>query len=367
MKSMKPMTAVYVSALSRRGANRTISFVISKQGSPFYAVGSFNKSLVQPLRPVVNQNRTFSAHASIRRSLNSRMASSSSRSFHASSVQMKRDFYEVLCVPRTATKEEIKKSYHVLVKKYHPDVNKDDKNAEEKFKEVAEAYEILGNEKSRKNYDNFGHAGVDPNMAGGFHANPFDGFSGFSGFQGGFQSSNINIEAEDIFEMFGMRAPRRTKGNDINVVLDVSFLEAVNGCEKEIKFDYVVRESNKRGKNAGSGTKKSRAVTLKVPAGVDTGVTMRVPGHGEDGPNGLPPGDLMVSINAAEDSYFRRKGMDIHVDIPVSITKAILGGTEEVLTLDGIVDLKIPPNSQPGASLLMRGKGVSSMHDSSRK
>lgn len=296
------------------------------------------------------------------------------RSFRSSRLCLKKDYYEVLGLSKSADKEEIKKKYRELAKKYHPDLNKDDKSAGGKFREATEAYEVLSDDKKREVYNNHGHAGVDPNFQEGGH-NPFGGgFGGFGGFQqqgngfGGFEfRSDGNLDPQDIFEMFGINmggGERRRKGKDVKLSIDLSFLEAVTGCEKEVKFEYVLRSDDKKNNK---GTRKSRAVKLDVPAGVDSGITMRVGGKGEEGPNNLPPGDLLVSINVAPDPYFRREEFDVHVDIPISIAKAALGGSEEVLTLDGLVDLKVPAATQPGSTVVMRSKGIKHVNNHNKR
>jgi molecular chaperone DnaJ len=136
----------------------------------------------------------------------------------------------------------------------------------------------------------------------------------------------------------------------------------VNGCSKELKYEYVLRENNRS-----SGVRKSKSTKVDIPPGVDTGLTMKVAGQGEEGLNGKPPGDLYVSLEVASDSYFRREGADVMVDIPISITQAILGGSTEVLTLDGLVDLKIPAGTQPDSKLVMRGKGIRRLDNSARR
>ena len=228
--------------------------------------------------------------------------------------EQKRDYYDVLGVSKTASKDEIKKKFRELAKKYHPDLNKDDKSAESKFRDVSEAYEVLEDDKKRQMYDNFGHAGVDPNAQSDQGFNPFGG--GFGGFQNGSFHSSGNIDPEDIMEMFfggGVGINMRP----VEVQLQLTFFEAVSGCKKEISFEYFVKDPRKKSQKI----RQSRKVTIDVPAGIDDGLTMRSPGNGREGVNGNPPGDLLITFRVKPDPYFQRSGDDIHVDVPISITQ----------------------------------------------
>eukprot|EP01035_Chromulina_nebulosa_P017523 gene17523-23084_t len=184
-------------------------------------------------------------------------------------------------------------------------------------------------------------------------SNPFSGFRvNNNGF--GFEfRSNGSIDPNDILaEMFGMGGGRSRKtGNDVNINVQLSFLEAINGCKREIRYEYMSRQDKK-------SVRQVKNVKVDIPAGVDNGMTIRVPEQGEDGPNGKPNGDLYVSVVVTADSYFRREGLNIYVDIPITLSQALLGGTVEVLTLDGLVDMKVPAYSQPDSRLVMKGKGV---------
>ena len=285
--------------------------------------------------------------------------------FHASSRILKEDFYKTLGVSRGATKDEIKKSYRQLAKKYHPDLNKDDKKAAEKFAEVSEAYEVLQDDQKRQQYDTFGHAGVDPNgmggqqdpFGGGGFGGPFGGFGGPFGGGGGFQGGQ-QMHPEDLFEFLnqamGGGGGRRGKGADVEAVLRVTFLEAVHGCTKSFDFEYLT-PITRRGQPQ---QRKRKSVTVDVPAGVDNNVQMRMTGKGGDGADGMPAGDLYVRVQVQEDPYFSRDGIHIRTDLPVSLTQAVLGSTVDVLTLDGIVKMKVPPGTQPSTTLLLRNKGV---------
>lgn len=286
--------------------------------------------------------------------------------FHASSRALKEDYYKTLEVPRSATKDEIKKSFRNLAKKYHPDLNKDNDKAAEKFAQVSEAYEVLEDEEKRQRYDAFGHAGVDPNGMGGQPGggNPFEGFGGFGGpFGGGFAGGGFangqQMHPEDLFDflnqaMGGRGTGRRGKGADVEAILQISFLEAVHGCTKSFDFDYVT-PITQRGQPQ---TRQRKSVTVDVPAGIDNNVQMRLAGKGGEGVEGMPAGDLFVRMQVMEDPYFKRDGIHIHTDMPISVTQAVLGSTVDVLTLDGMVKMKVPQGTQPNTTLLMRGKGV---------
>eukprot|EP01039_Chlorochromonas_danica_P007611 gene7612-8412_t len=303
-----------------------------------------------------------------------------SRPFRSSSStnSSKKDYYDVLGVPRSASKDEIKKKFRELAKKYHPDLNKDDKNAEKKFQEVSEAYEVLEDDNKRKQYDAFGHAGVDPNY-GGAGGDPFAGFrnAGFGGFggfsNGGFRvhTTNGEMDMQDIFDLFGEAmggAGVRGAGQDVKTAITLSFLEAVNGCTKQVKFEYFIREPISGGRSRGTQKiRKNKTVTVDIPAGVEDGISMRIPGSGGEGTNGQPSGDLFVSLNVRNDPYFQREGQDIHVSIPISLGQAILGGEVDVLTLDGMVSMKIPAGTQPEEKLVLKSKGVKYVNNASRR
>ena len=273
----------------------------------------------------------------------------------------KKDFYEVLGVARTADKNEIKKKFRELAKKYHPDLNKDNKNAEAKFREVSEAYEVLEDDNKRKRYEAYGHAGVDPNMGGGGAGGEGDPFAGFQGGFGGFGGfgSRGGGGPQDIFdflnqfnEAYGQQGQsRRGMGMDVEASLRLSFLEAVNGCSKTFDFEYLVMVGNKR-------ERRRKSVTVDIPPGVDNNIQMRVPGKGGDGAQGLPPGDLFVRLEVESDPYFKRDGLHVRVDLSLGVVQAILGTSVEVLTLDGMVNMKIPPGTQSGEQLVLRGKGI---------
>eukprot|EP00977_Amphora_coffeiformis_P004281 scaffold901_cov167-Amphora_coffeaeformis.AAC.12 len=285
------------------------------------------------------------------------------------SSQGKRDFYDVLGVDRNADKASIKKAYFKLAKKYHPDTNKDDATAADKFKEATEAYEVLSDDKQRELYNQFGHAGVDPNFQGG---NPFDGGNPFGG---GFQGFNFNdgsfhfsssgggveFDQEEIFDMFfgsgggrRNRGPRR--GADLQMHVKLTFEEAVFGTKKDLnlRYEHVNRQTGER-------SLKDRSVEIDVPPGIDNGMNIRLQGQGAEGDPGASPGNLLVQVIVEPHEYFHRDGYNVHTEVPISFTTAILGGTVDVKTLKGTVEMKIPKGCQPDTRMLLRGKGIREM------
>lgn len=321
-----------------------------------------------------------------------------------------RDYYEVLGVSKTATQDEIRKAYRRLAGKYHPDRNADDKEtAEEKFKEVQKAYEVLSDEEKKAAYDRFGHAGVN-GQAGGFGGGGQGGFGGFEDIFGG------NGGFSDIFgDFFGggrgggaSSGPRAYRGDDIGYQLDITLEEAVFGTTTRITVPTTVHchycngtgaaegsepvtcptchgagqvrvsqgffsvqqtcpDCHGRGKKItnpckhchGTGNvKKNKTLEVKVPAGVDTGDRIRLSGEGEAGENGGPNGDLYVQIRVKKHAIFTRENENLYCEVPVSFTTAALGGEIEVPTLDGRVNLKIPAETQTDRTFRLRGKGV---------
>lgn len=296
------------------------------------------------------------------------------RPFHATRAHLesKRDYYEVLGVQRGADKAEIKKNYYKLAKTMHPDVNKDDPDAASKFAELQEAYEVLSDEEKRAGYDQFGHA------AGG--QNPFGGHGGGNPFGG------QGVNPEDLFrnfsDIFGGGAQQRNpnapqRGSDVQTVLRLNFMDAVNGCKKDVTFRHAKECGTCNGTGAkpgtgrstcsvcgGSGqrtisrgffqmripcdacdglgtriespcvtcggngrTTESKTVSVTIPAGVDTGVNMRLAHQGDDGVRGGPAGHLFVEIEVSRDTFFKRDGADVHTEIPIRFSQAALGGS----------------------------------------
>lgn len=319
----------------------------------------------------------------------------------------KRDYYEVLGVDKSAGEDEIKKAYRKLAMKYHPDRNPDNKEAEEKFKEINEAYEVLSDADKKAKYDQFGHAAFDPNMGGGA------GFGG-AGF-GGFEDMFGDIFGSMFGGGFSSGASRqnvRQKGRDLRVNLSLSFEEAVFGCKKEIKLKRTETCDTCAGKGAvndadiktcdkchgtgqvrvtqqslfgtvqtvktcdechGTGkkivkpcpkchgegnVKKQRTLSIRIPAGVDTGSVLPLRGEGEAGKNGGPNGDVYIYISVKPHAIFTREDNDIYCEIPITFVQAALGDSIMVPTVDGKVKLKIPEGTQSGQVFKLKGKGV---------
>ncbi len=328
----------------------------------------------------------------------------------------KRDYYEVLGVQKGASDEEIKKAFRKQAKKYHPDLNPGNKEAEAKFKEVNEAYEILSDKDKRSRYDRYGFAGVDPNFGAGSTAygggNPFgqdidigDIFNSFFGGFGGGQRRNQN-------------APRR--GSDVEASLTLSFEEAAKGCKKEVTYQNVESCKDCNGTGAASGTqlkvcsecngtgqviaqkrtpfgvvqtsqtcekcrgkgkviekpcpkcsgvgriRSTRTVTVTVPPGIGQDQILNIGGHGNSGYNGGPAGDLHVYISVKKHELFERKGDDVWCDIPLTFSQAALGHEVIVPTLDGKASYQVHPGTQPGDIFKLRGKGIQHLNSKGR-
>lgn len=260
----------------------------------------------------------------------------------------KKDYYEVLGINKSSSEAEIKKAYRKLAMKYHPDRNQDNKSAEDKFKEIQEAYEVLSTPEKRKMYDQFGHAGNNPNMGGG------QGFEGFSGFGG--QGVPPNFDFGDIFEEIfkngggpqgfgGSRSSgsRKHKGEDATTEIEITLEEVATGTSRRVNL-------NKGG--------EVKTLEIKIPAGISDGGKIRLAGEGSPGFNGGASGDLFVIIKVKANPTFRRTEYDLHCDIKVPVTTAILGGEVLVPTLTGSVSLTIPPESQSGKVFRLKGKGL---------
>ena len=326
--------------------------------------------------------------------------------------EQKRDYYEVLGVSKGASDDEIKKAYRKLAKKYHPDMNPGDKEAEAKFKEVNEAYSILSDSDKRARYDQFGHAGVDRNYGA---VGPGGGF-------GGFDMGDIDLG--DIFGSFfgggfggfgGSSSARRNgpqKGESLRASLTISFEEAAFGCEKEINLTRteqceachgsgaepgttaetcpdcrgtgVVRVQQRTGGFAFSSTapctrcrgtgkiihtpckacggngsvKKTKRVTVSIPAGIDEGQAVSLRGQGNAGKNGGPSGDLIVGIHIRPHPQFQRDGTTVLYEQPVTFYQAVMGAELEIPTIDGKVKYNLPTGTQTGTTFRLRGKGI---------
>lgn len=313
----------------------------------------------------------------------------------------KEDYYELLGVARNASEDEIKKSFRRLAMKYHPDRNRDNPQAEEQFKKIKEAYDILSDAKKRSAYDQFGHAGLDAGMGGGA--------GGFS-----YTAENFSEIFGDVFgDIFGGGASSRKRGRvqrggDLRYNLEVTLEEAVSGTEVKIKVPTQVTCTECGGNGAKKGTtpvtcgtcqghgvvrmqqgffavqqtcptcrgtgqqvkdpcrvcsghgrtQETKTLSVKIPAGVDTGDRIRLGGEGEAGEGGGPPGDLYVQIAVKEHPIFKRDGANLYCEVPISFPTACLGGDLEVPTLDGKVVLKIPAETQTGRLFRLRNKGV---------
>lgn len=314
----------------------------------------------------------------------------------------KKDFYDVLGVAKDASDRDIKKAFRRMAMKYHPDRNPDDKSAEDAFKEVNEAYEILSDKQKKAAYDQYGHAGIDQNGMGGQ--------GGFGGGAGGFGDIFGDVFG-DIFGQQGHGGGRRShvqRGADLRYTMDLSLEEAVKGCEKTITVPTLVPCEVCDGSGAKPGTsaktcgtcggigqvrmqqgffsvqqtcpschgegqvvsdpctschgqgrkQQTKKLSVKIPAGVDTGDRIRLSGEGEAGSHGGPSGDLFVQVNVRDHAIFERDGKHLYCEVPISFIDAALGGELEVPTLESRVKLKIPAETQTGKLFRLRGKGI---------
>jgi len=331
-----------------------------------------------------------------------------------------KDYYKILGVSRNASKEEIKKAYKRLAKKYHPDLNPDDPKAAEKFKEINEAASVLGDDEKRKQYDMYGSEGLKFGAGrGGFDFSGFD-FSGFDFSDFGFD----RFDFDSIFDTFfsggfrsrrssAFRTPRTSRGRDLTYDLYITLEEAAKGVKKKIRVtkNYVCEECSGRGGRgiitcpdchgtgiyretrrtafglfqtsttcrACNGTgesirepceacdgtgrvRRTRLIEVDVPAGIMDGAKLRVAGEGEAGYRGAKPGDLYLLIRVKPHELFERRGDDLFLNHTISFVQAVLGGKVKVPTIDGEATLKIPPGTQPGTVLRMRGKGIKHLH-----
>ena len=321
----------------------------------------------------------------------------------------KRDYYEVLGVEKNASDGEIKKAYRKLAMKYHPDQNPGDHTAEEKFKEINEAYEVLSDADKRARYDQFGFAGVDPNYSAGAGGGFNGGFGGFDGF-------DLGSIFGDFFgggaSSGGQRRSGPTRGQNLGVEIEVTFEEAAFGCEKEISYGRVEPCSTCSGSGCKPGTqpetcsrcggrgtirtqqnfmgmtmqsenpcptcggkgklikepctvckgkgkvRRNKTVKVNVPAGIDNGQSFRLRGEGNCGSNGGPSGDVLVTVTVKPHALFERDGANVLCEMPITFTQAALGAEIEVPTLDGKVRYNIPEGTQTGTTFRLKGKGI---------
>ena len=332
-------------------------------------------------------------------------------------AEQKRDYYEVLGVSRGASEDEIKKAYKKMARKYHPDLNPGDKSAEEKFKEVNEAYEVLSDPDKKARYDQYGHAGVDPNFGAGGFGGGFDGSFDFgdlgdifgSFFGGGFGSSGRRTNPN---------APQR--GESIRMSIAISFEEAAFGCEKEVTVERYETCDTCHGNGCAPGTspevcpdchgtgtvqvrrqtpmgvfatsapcakcggkgriihqpckdcrgsgmvRKKKTIQASIPAGIDNGQTISIRGQGNAGKNGGPAGDLLITITVRPHELFRREGTSVLCEAPITFTQAVLGAELEIPTIDGKVKYTLPEGTQSGTTFRLKGKGIPSINGRGR-
>ena len=330
----------------------------------------------------------------------------------------KRDYYEVLGLSKGADEAAIKKAYRTMAKKYHPDLNPGNAEAEAKFKEVNEAYDVLSDADKKAKYDQFGHSAFDPTAGGGYGGGYGGGFSDFG-------------DIGDIFSSFfgggfgggggGQRRNAPTRGEDISVRITVSFEEAAFGTKKDVSYNRIQKCSDCGGSGAAKGTqaetckvcggsgqrrvtqriggmafqstttcdacrgmgktiktpctecngkgyvKVNKKLSVNIPAGIDDGERIALRGQGCDGRNGGPAGDLIITVNIKKHSVFERDGYNIYCDVPITVTEATLGATIDVPTLEGSQKFEIPDGTQPGTRFTLKQKGIPYINNASRR
>ena len=333
----------------------------------------------------------------------------------------KRDYYEVLGVDKNADASAIKKAYYKLAKQYHPDVNPGDKEAEKKFKEINEAYAVLSDEEKKAKYDQYGHAAFENGGMGGGYGAGFEGFdfgdifsSFFGGDGGGFSFGGSG------FGGGGNRRNAPMRGEDISVRVTISFEEAVHGCKKDISFGRVQRCEECGGSGAkkvtspetcqkcgGSGqirvqqrtafgmmqstrvcdecrgtgkivkdpctncrgtgyVKIAKKIAVSIPAGIDDGQSLSIPGQGNEGRNGGPAGNLLVLVSVKPHAVFEREGNDVYCEVPITYWEAALGGEIDIPTLEGKEKYTVPEGTQTGTTFTLRGRGIPRVNSSAR-
>lgn len=283
-------------------------------------------------------------------------------------AESKRDYYEVLGVPKDADDATLKKAYRTLAKKYHPDANPGDQAAADKFKEASEAYSVLSDPEKRRQYDQFGHAAFDGG-AGGFGGFDFNGgdmgdifgdifgnmFHGQKGSGFGSQNSGFDrqgFHSQGDFGGFGGRSTQ-AKGSDLHSEVNISFEDAAFGCDKMLRLSDP------------SGSGAVQTLKVHIPAGIEDGKSIRLKGKGNPGFGGGPAGDLLLQVHVASKAGFERKGMDVYTTMEIPFTTAVFGGEAKVSTLYGDVICKIPEGAQTGRKIRLRGKGIVSMKNPS--
>ncbi len=329
---------------------------------------------------------------------------------------MSQEYYKILGVDKNSSDDEIKKAYRKLARKYHPDVNPNDPEAEKKFKEISEAYQVLGDKTKREQYDRFGASGYQYGQGQGFPG-------GAEGFNVGFDF-NGGGGLGDIFDMFfgggkknaGHPRSRRTRGDDIHITIRLSFDEAFHGIEKQISYQgfntcsdcggngispnssagpcnqcggtgqvnigrgpFSISQTcpacNGTGTSAGAPCSKchgkgnvpaQKRISVKIPAGVDNGSKIRLPGKGYPGSPGMPAGDLYINTQVENNPLFERKGSSLYIDIPITFVEAALGTRIEIPTPEGKSSMKINEGTDSGKTFRLRGKGFPSLHSRGR-
>ncbi len=262
----------------------------------------------------------------------------------------RRDYYEILGVKKTSTEKEIKTAYRKLAKKYHPDTNANNREAEKKFKEITEAYSVLSDSKKKKLYDQYGFAGLeegfDPKAYSGHDPNSYRRYYYTQGGPGSYHEYHFTGgDEEDIFgDLFGNMFNRKKKGSDLNSELTISFDEAVNGCSKTFQM-----------KNSYGGIS---SISVTVPAGMQDGKTMRLRGKGLPGENGGEAGDLLLQIHVTPKKGWERKDNDVYVTVDIPFETAVFGGEAIIPTLTGKVSCRIKAGTRSGTKIRLRGKGV---------
>ena len=330
----------------------------------------------------------------------------------------KKDYYEVLGLTKGADEASIKKAYRTMAKKYHPDLNPGNAEAEAKFKEVNEAYDVLSDADKKAKYDQFGHAAFDPTAGGG--AGGYGGYGGFGDFG----------DIGDIFSSFfgggfggssGQRRNAPTRGEDISVRITVSFDEAAFGTKKDVSYNRIQKCGDCGGSGAAKGThaetcktcggsgqrrvtqriggmafqstttcdacrgtgkiiktpcsecngkgyvKVNKKLSVNIPAGIDDGERIALRGQGCDGRNGGPAGDLIITVSIKKHSIFERDGYNIYCDVPITVTEATLGATIDVPTLEGSQKFEIPDGTQPGTKFTLKQKGIPYINNSNKR